>query len=184
MEQLTAPAIDKSKWGPGPWQDEPDRVDFVHAGFACFAKRHPSFGSWCGYVGVPREHPLYRRDWDEVDGLDVHGGVNYSAKCDPASGICHVPEPGMPDDVWWLGFECAHGFDLVPGTQATLRVLMGEAWRENEWLRTREVYRALPYVRRQIEALADQEVYRALPYVRRQIEALADQLSSRAALSV
>ncbi len=27
--------VDKTGWGDGPWNDEPDRVDFHHAGFAC-----------------------------------------------------------------------------------------------------------------------------------------------------
>lgn len=157
MEQLVSPPIDKTDWGPGPWQQEPDRVDFVHAGIACFAKRHQTFGSWCGYVGVPREHPLYGVGYEEVS-LDVHGGVNYSAKCDPEAGICHVPEPGMPDDVWWFGFECAHWLDLTPGHDASMRQLMRdldiEPPREPRILRSH--YRDLPYVRRQIEGLAEQ----------------------------
>jgi hypothetical protein len=27
--------VHKSGWGEGPWQSEPDRVDFVFAGLAC-----------------------------------------------------------------------------------------------------------------------------------------------------
>ncbi len=27
--------VDKSQWPDGPWKNEPDRVDFVHAGYAC-----------------------------------------------------------------------------------------------------------------------------------------------------
>jgi hypothetical protein len=163
-EQLTAPSIDKSTWGPGAWQDEPDRVDFMHAGFACFALRHEENGHWCGYVGVPREHPFYGKEHGEVSSdLDGHRGVNYSAPCD-GGRICHVPEPGMPDDVWWFGFDCGHAFDLSPGIAARMRELhanmsaaghpRADAFdRKHDFM---EVYRALPYVRREIERLAEQ----------------------------
>lgn len=157
-EQLTEPAIDKSTWGPGAWQDEPDRVDFVHAGFACLALRHPRHGSWCGYVGVPREHPLHGKEWTEdgrVEDLKAHRGVDYSARCQ--DDICHEPAPGMPADVWWLGFSCSHAFDQCPGVDARC----GPISRAHEATLTipeemREVYRALPYVRGAIERLAEQ----------------------------
>jgi hypothetical protein len=66
-ETTNAPAIDKSTWGPGPWQSEPDRVDFVHAGFACFVRRREDHGNFCGYVGVPHEHPLYGKPYDDAE---------------------------------------------------------------------------------------------------------------------
>ena len=145
------PKIDKSAWGPGPWQDEPDRVDFVHAGFACLANRRgDELGHWCGYVGVPKEHPAYGKQGEDVD-VEVHGGVNYAHKC--AGEICHVPAPGMPDDVWWLGFDCAHAGDLAPGLRAVLR-RVGIPDREQSIFR--DEYRTLAYVRREIESLAEQ----------------------------
>ena len=105
---------DRSTWGRGPWDQEPeDRIDFVHAGFAAFIKRGP-MGVWCGYVGVPNTHPLYGKSYGDADdaGIEVHGGLTYANKC--AGEICHVPEPGMPDDVWWFGFDCGHWNDIVP----------------------------------------------------------------------
>lgn len=105
----------RKDWARGEWDNEPDRVDFIHAGFSCFIKRNMS-GAWCGYVGVPNTHPAYGVRYDNYDhpvgSLDVHGGLTYSAPC--SGGICHVPEAGMPDDVWWLGFDTAHHMDIVP----------------------------------------------------------------------
>lgn len=163
-ENLEMPVIDKSTWGPGEWQNEPDRVDFIHAGFSCFALRHDRHGHWCGYVGVPAGHPAY--DTDPADlGDDV--GVNYGAKCQ--GWICHVPAPGMPEDVFWLGFDCGHAMELSPGMRARLRQ-GAAAWRaegsprmadlidpdlEAERFGIHEVYRPLPYVRRKIEHLAE-----------------------------
>lgn len=44
--EATAP-IDKSAWGPGPWQDEPDRVEWEHAGLPCLMVRSRDLGQWC-----------------------------------------------------------------------------------------------------------------------------------------
>jgi hypothetical protein len=152
-EQRDSYAVDKSAWGDGPWQSEPDRVDWIHAGLACFTRRHPRHGSWCAYVGVPREHPLYGKEYDEVD-LDFHGGLSYSAPCDGAD-ICHVPRPGMPDDVWWFGGDFAHFRDLTPGF-ASLEAGLNLPRVPAERLALREVYRELPYVRAEVNALAEQ----------------------------
>jgi hypothetical protein len=103
-------SYDKTRWGHGEWDKEPDRVDFVHVGFACFILRNP-MGVWCGYVGVDKTHPHYGADYEGID-VTAHGGLTYASKCD--GDICHVPEPGMPDDVWWFGFDCAHADDYVP----------------------------------------------------------------------
>lgn len=102
--------MDKTKFGPGPWQDEPDRVEFEHAGLPCLMKRN-RFGVWCGYAAVPPGHPLHGRSMSTPK-VSVHGGLTYASACD--GDICHVPKPGESDDVWWYGFDCAHGDDLTP----------------------------------------------------------------------
>lgn len=151
--------VDKSSWGDGPWQSEPDRVDFVFAGLACLALRgSPHLGHWCGYVGVPREHPLYGVPYDQTPGLEVHGGLTYSDRC--SGDICHVPAPGMPDDVWWFGFDCGHAGDLSPGMEKFRRDVIEPALGRYDM---REVYRELPYVRAEIEHLAAQLAAMMLP---------------------
>jgi hypothetical protein len=120
--------VDKTTWGEGPWQDEPDKVVWVDpaTGLDCMAHRGPH-GSWCGYVGVPKGHPAYGKHYDlvgvkDVD-VDVHGGLTYSAYCQeapPEHGICHVAQPGRPAKVWWLGFDCAHFMDFMPGMASRL----------------------------------------------------------------
>jgi hypothetical protein len=112
MENMT---YDKSLWGKGEWDNEPDRVDFIHVGYSCFIMRNHS-GAWCGYVGVPSNHVGYGQDYNEMcEHVDVHGGLTYADKC--RGSICHIPEPGMPDDVWWFGFDTAHYNDKVPGME-------------------------------------------------------------------
>ena len=83
--------------------------------------------------------------------LTVHGGLTYSEKCQ--GEICHVPAAGEPADVWWLGFDCSHAWDLSPGGRAALRRLDPEL---AEYDSIHEIYRTLDYVKRETELLAQQ----------------------------
>jgi hypothetical protein len=51
--------IDKSAWGQGPWQDEPDALDWrdERTGFACAMRRHPMNGTWCGHGKIGGQTP-------------------------------------------------------------------------------------------------------------------------------
>lgn len=116
METLTYKTKDRSKWGVGPWDNEPDKVQWLDpvSGLPCMIRRG-RMGAWCGYVGVSEGHPAYGKDYPEVE-ADVHGGLTYAAFCedgaDEASGICHVTADHKP--VWWLGFDCSHVLDSTP----------------------------------------------------------------------
>lgn len=137
---------------PGPWHDEPDRVEFEHAGFPCLLIRN---SAWCGYVAVPPGHPWHGVAYDDVrvpgeDGLtwpDVHGGLTYGHSCQ--GDICHVPKPGESDDVYWLGFDCNHSGDL-----ALWDLLEGRGDHDNGiWFTS---YKDVDYVRRETVKLAEQ----------------------------
>lgn len=111
-------AILKSEWGDGPWQTEPDREEWRHeSGLPLLVVRGPH-GAWCGYVGVPPGHPWHGREPFDL-GVEVHGGLNYAGVC--SLNVCHHPQPGEPADVWWLGFDCSHAFDMMPEMEALLR---------------------------------------------------------------
>lgn len=60
--------IPKDRWGPGPWQDEPDELAWIDqaTGLDCHIIRHIQFGNFCGYAGVPPTHPAYGLSWDGV----------------------------------------------------------------------------------------------------------------------
>lgn len=130
--------IDRAGWGPGPWDGEPDRIEFEHAGLPCLMRRVAATGAWCGYVAVPPGHPDHGKSWGDADvEVEVHGGLTYSG---PRQGdICHVPKPGEPDDVHWFGFDCAHARDLMPAIPHR-----GETYRDQH------------YVRGEVESLAEQ----------------------------
>lgn len=151
--------------GEGPWVDEPDHLEFRAHGLPCIVHRALHFGPdgrnqggghWRGYVGVPPGHPWHGKklDQEHCDEIDVHGGITYASLCH--GHICHVPAPGEPDDVWWLGFDASHHRDLQPATRQLLR----EIGHLDDFHRV-DVYRNLEYMRGECEQLAAQAVRRA-----------------------
>lgn len=151
--ESTSIAYTRNSWDtPGaPWHDEPDKAQWVDAetGYACLAVRNRS-GAWCGYVGLPPGHRYHGTDYDNVP-VYVHGGLTYASFCqedaEEGHGICHIPEPGAPDAVWWLGFDCAHLGDLCPQAPVYGRDFPGAP---------RETYRTLAYVQEECHQLAGQ----------------------------
>jgi hypothetical protein len=158
MQTIQYDYINKSTWGDGPWQTEPDKVQFQDeaTGLPCLLVRAPVTGGWCGYVGVAKGHPAFKKHYDKVKlPVGVHGGLTFSGFCaenDKEHGICHVPDPGEPDHVWWLGFDHAHAGDLTPAIMALLKSYGGGGMRE--W----ETYRDLAYAKDQCALLALQLV--------------------------
>lgn len=160
--------IDKSTWGDGPWQAEPDKIQWTDetTGLPCLAVRTPRSGNWCGYVGVAEEHPAFGLDYEEANKLAegdeddyrwfrVHGGLTFSDFCqegDEETGICHVAQPGQPERVWWLGFDCAHCDDLSPATFVTA----GKQYQQIMLSNPRYAYRTLEYVQAECANLAAQ----------------------------
>jgi hypothetical protein len=213
---------DKAEWGAGPWQNEPDKVQWIEHDLDCLAVRNPRMGHWCGYVGVAEGHPLFGMHYygmDENGDSDyerspaslvrVHGGLTFSDFChepteeewlqvehrlnderlrkqavlypkgDSAQTlkelseqagltltewveyqqnrrICHVPEPGRPDRVWWLGFDCAHSGDMSPGLRYEGRSIAWPTDLRSRGNRVGETYRTLDYVKGECRSLARQ----------------------------
>lgn len=156
-EEQEPHVIDRTGWPAGPWDGEPDKVNWkTKAGLPGMIVRGP-MGTLCGYVAVTKGHPLYEKSArytsgreEKLEDLEVHGGITYAAHC--SGNICHVPEPGEPDDVWWLGFDCGHAWDVTPGM---LRFREPRTFVENGLVRG-ETYKNIAYVRAEVEKLAEQ----------------------------
>lgn len=73
--------------------------------------RNTVFGSVNGYVRVPDDHPLHGLDYDELDDIDVHGGVSFA-------------------DGDWIGFDTAHFGDYWPGMPEFMQD--GHHWTKEE----------------------------------------------------
>jgi hypothetical protein len=153
--------IPKAEWGKGAWQTEPDRLEFEHLGFTCLIRRNMMHGHLCGYVAVPPGHPWHGATPDEID-ADVHGSLNYGSPCN--GDICHVPKPGEPADVYWLGFDCGHGgIDSSPAMDALMEKVLPEHLRPSALASTYRragfmipTYKTVAFVHAQCEMLAEQ----------------------------
>lgn len=97
-----------------PWTEEPDRKHWIDpsTNLDCLIVRNP-VGALCGYVGVPPDHPWFNKHYDEIE-ASVHGGLTFSGAC--SNHICHdaKKETVANENVWWLGFDCAHVGDFTP----------------------------------------------------------------------
>lgn len=192
MQTIEYRTVDKSGWGDGPWQSEPDKRQWRDeaTGLPCLIVRGPS-GALCGYVGVPATHPLHGKEYDAAD-VEVHGGLTFSDHCASMSpdrwdgmrlrvpamqkeaarhphgdaarwlaewapllgdydawkqrmearSVCHLAAPGDADNVWWLGFDCAHAWDISPAFSHRFE--------------PDQTYRDIDYVTAQVQSLAKQ----------------------------
>lgn len=142
---------------PAYGKDYDDVEVDVHGGltFAHRCAKTPTEEDWQKW----REHLLARRDEAkqyprgdvanalrdraaELDGFDA-----YSAWV-TAAHICHKVAAGESDDVWWLGFDCAHSGDLCPTSEMRIP--------SSSYLRSRETYKDIAYVMDQVTSLAAQ----------------------------
>lgn len=122
------------------WLDEPDWGEFKHASLKCLILRHSELGHLCGYVGLPKGHPCYGKDYnhipyDDLSPLEVHGGLTFSREGNGDK---------WSEGYWWVGFDCAHAFDIVPYMPFPVPVS--------------GTYRNFQYVKCEIKGLADQLV--------------------------
>jgi hypothetical protein len=147
-------AQDRKDWCAGPWDNEPDKRVWIDdaTGLDCLMVRN-RWGVWCGYVGVPPGHRYHGVAYQDVD-VNVHGGLTFSDGCElgrpPEDGICHVPQDGRPDDVWWLGFDCGHYMDFSPRMEYLDRAIPGTSITKDT------TYRDVAYVEAEVARLAAQ----------------------------
>ena len=70
---------------------------FEYKGFPCVVLFQP-MGYRTGYVGFPKGHKYYKKDYNELS-IDCHCGLTYSREY----------LYGQEDkEVWWIGFDCGH----------------------------------------------------------------------------
>lgn len=123
-----------------PWLTEPNEVKWVDqaTGLICLILRAGEMGHLCGYVRIPRHHTLYlkSRRIKAEQHIQVHGGITFTGEMRRQGG---GKRPGR-----WIGFDCAHAWDLVPGL---LR---------HRGISAENAYRDIAYVTNQVERMARQ----------------------------
>lgn len=141
--------VDKSLWGAGPWQEEPDRVEWLYGPYSCLIVRNREGGHLCGYVILPSDHPLFGKHTRQLSievRISGHGGINYADFASSLVGEGHPLARG-----WMLGFDCAHGFDYCPGFVSMFKLLAPAAAQ----VFSDGNYRDITYVQRCCEEVAD-----------------------------
>ena len=115
-----------------PWEEEEDLYQWIHSGYYCEIRRSESTGSLCGYVEIPKNHPLFKIYYIDKDfpDFDVHGGITYS-------GL-------NKQNRWLIGFDCAHSGDYRP--KLTNSIFIDDS----------SVYRNYEYVKIEVEYLVNQ----------------------------
>lgn len=91
---------DKDQWGDGPWQTEPDRVQWQdeETGYWCLIRRNWRIGQLCGYVAIPPDHPYFqKRDSENTESSsDVYMKLTHEL-LNKYGGYGNVPEGEWPD---------------------------------------------------------------------------------------
>ena len=150
-------------WGGGEWVDEPDVCHFMHNEIQCLIFRvaardgpkgnHIFGGHLCGYVVIPENCPKWK--FEEVPDFDVHGGITFSNIQD------HL-------DKYVIGFDCAHGGDIVPSMKEIINDIYEKCfkWMKkgaaekfmelNNRVNPRPTYKNIEFVKKECESLADQ----------------------------
>lgn len=125
-----------------------DKIDIEYideeTGYFCYIKNHSVYGHLCGYVAVPKNHPLngveYKNITTEIKkihGLKYNGGLTYS---------------GFVDGQWRFGFDCGHPSlgDHAPGGFDVYRIIDEGPGKK------KSIFRDENFVRREIKKLAKQ----------------------------
>jgi hypothetical protein len=85
---------------------------------------HFEFGWGNGYVLLPHNHPLYGKNYNDIDVVDIHGGLTFSESFDIKRFPEWIADLEIDGDVtrenyekfnnyWMIGFDTAHhGDDL------------------------------------------------------------------------
>ena len=166
--------LPEMKLPEGPWLHEPDfaRWRDPETGLQCAIIRSDTTGVLCGYVRVPRgklhsklsKYPArHKPRFFEFGGvkrkvkncsynhgllktIEVHGGLTF------AGSIYYRKK----FDGYWIGFDCGHAWDFMPGVHELLCSLK-KISNENILAFERDsVYRDFAYVKAEITSLARQ----------------------------
>jgi hypothetical protein len=119
------------------WEKEPDRKNFEYRGYSCIIKRNPLF-FLCGYVAIPD----FNENEDEylLENVFPHGGITFSEY--PCGNYLPLYN-SIGQKLYWVGFDCAHASDMVPGWMGIQNM-------------DRMIYRNMAYVEKEIKNMVDQ----------------------------
>lgn len=135
--------------------------DFEHCGYRCIVLVNAA-GLRCGYVGVPKSHPDYKKSYEQIESkYYAHGGITYSD---------FINRIGLQtDDLWYFGFDCGHLGDRYAVDEAVKYGLTVDS-------RTVETFRQLNEVMKRCDSEFVVTNDCSKEYVKQECISLAEQL--------
>ena len=155
------------------WKLEPEKSDFEAHGLKCAMRRNNS-GSWCGYVGVDKNHPWFEKDYshnvkvpqeivERTIDIDKIGAINLLC----AAGNADAIEAGFMDIV--LAVD-VHG-GLTYANRGSYIEQESELW----WFGF-DCSHSGDYTPEYSKTWDNEAIYRDYEYVKSECESLAKQL--------
>ena len=134
-------------------EQEGNYKKFDYKEYECLILRPRPFlsGHLCGYVKLKetdKNYNLAKKDAYDLD-YEVHGGITFGGT--PTIRGLPVKETG-----YWIGFDCAHAFDLQPMNN----IIYEELSLPNE------IYRDMEYVVQECRNLVDQILEEGNNYIK------------------
>jgi hypothetical protein len=186
--------MDKTTWGPGPWQTEPDELSWTdeRTGLACHMQRHDITGTWCGYVGVPPGHAFF--GWGYHDHVEIQDGDLASAAddVDVVGAFLYAMSGGYDHGTIELGMilRCHRGITWAGELPDSDKPGASRLWwfgfdTAHAWdtapgldaaMRRLMPPEYLEETKRLFDSLSRKNTYRDLDYVRTEVTSLAFQL--------
>lgn len=96
-------------------------LDEYDEGLRFIILRGPS--SLCAYIGLPSDHPLSGKAYDDLV-IDCHGGLTYSS--------LGGEERKVPEGFWWYGWDYAHCDDAATYDSKYAFERKGKKWTPEE----------------------------------------------------
>lgn len=138
-------------------ENEPNEYFWIYRGMPCLILRLPAWGTYCGYCGVPSTSPFYGKHYfDNIfSNIEVHGDLTYTGfrLQDDFTKEFHLSNTENFENCWFLGFDCAHGYDVCPCSPFT--AIIPDA-----------TYKDFEYVKHEVESLCDQLIKLEESYVK------------------
>ena len=137
--------------------------EFEHAGYKCVVI-FGAMGHRCGYVGVPKNHPLYGKGYDdylEIKKSDI-GDRKISGIIPLFLACLDEDERVRKSDLWWFGFDCGHAGDKADLDYAIMKFpnhreqLIIRKSIEDKYPIDGDIIRTESYVAEECERLAEQ----------------------------
>lgn len=96
--------LDRSSWGSGPWDNEPDYHEVRYRGYKIVLVRS-NLGFWCSYIGIPTKSKWSTEEY--YDQINTAWGVTWNETA--------LPWGESEKDTFYIGFDYGHSSDYVPG---------------------------------------------------------------------